>query len=120
MIAIRRFIFVAAMTLASVKFVRSVVPKTHVGAEDNLLENRVPCLDQSLRYRKRLQDVVNVDLQIGIISLHSLSLSRMELKGEPRRSSFRIVLDSFLTLDRWRWVVFGYPHHFAVCCVWRK
>ncbi len=43
------------------------------------LENAVPCLDRSIRYRKRPTALVNVTSHLSIMSFHGLSAERMEL-----------------------------------------
>ena len=46
------------------------------------LENHVPCLDQSFRYRKRPTAVVTVTSRLHIMSLHTLSSEAMDVTAD--------------------------------------
>ena len=50
--------------------------------EDAFLENEVPCLDRSLRYQKRPQLRTNVQVQVGILGIHSFCSSNMEMNAD--------------------------------------
>lgn len=47
--------------------------------QEKYLENRVPCLDRSIRYNKRPTSIVNVDAQLAVVAFHALSSVNMEL-----------------------------------------
>ena len=52
------------------------------GSAENYLENRVPCLDKSIRYRKRPSAQVLVKTKVAFIAIHHLSSSGMSLTGK--------------------------------------
>ena len=52
------------------------------GNELVFLENRVPCLDQSIRYRKRPNSTVVVSSHLSIISFHAFSAEHMDLTAD--------------------------------------
>ncbi|TRY68905.1 hypothetical protein TCAL_03794 [Tigriopus californicus] len=47
--------------------------------QEKYLENRVPCLDRSIRYNKRPTSIVKVDAQLAVVAFHALSSVNMEL-----------------------------------------
>ena len=63
------------------------------------LENRVPCLDKSIRYRKRPSSLVLVKAQLAFVGIHSLSARDMDFTADlylwqtwlDKRCSFRQV-----------------------------
>ena len=50
--------------------------------EAAFLENNIPCLDRSLRYQKRPMSLTTVDVQMGILGIHSFSSSHMEMHAD--------------------------------------
>lgn len=50
--------------------------------EDELLENRVSCLDRSLRYRKRPEKLMEIHTQVAILSIDSISSAKMEMSAD--------------------------------------
>ena len=50
--------------------------------EASFLENTIPCLDRSLRYQKRPMNLTIVDVQMGILGIHSFSSSDMEMNAD--------------------------------------
>ena len=50
--------------------------------EAAFIENTIPCLDRSLRYQKRPRPLTTVHVQIGILGIHSLSSSDMEMNAD--------------------------------------
>lgn len=50
--------------------------------KDELLENRVPCLDKSLRYRKRPESLMKIRTQVAVLSINSISSAKMELSAD--------------------------------------
>ena len=62
-----------------------VKKKTNAGAPlgfGNYLENSVPCLDKSIRYRKRPMSQVRVRTQVAMIAVFSLSSIDMDLTAD--------------------------------------
>ncbi len=50
--------------------------------DDELLENRVSCLDKSLRYRKRPEKQMQIYSEVAILSIDSISAAKMELSAD--------------------------------------
>ncbi len=85
--AILAFVFLGAAVLAD------PLPNP----DQDFLENKVPCLDRSIRYRKRPTSLVKVRSTLSIIAIHSLSSVNMDLTADvyltqtwlDRRCAFR-------------------------------
>ena len=50
--------------------------------EEAFLENKIPCLDRSLRYQKRPKPHTTVSAQMGVLGIYALSEHDMEMKAD--------------------------------------
>jgi hypothetical protein len=57
-------------------------PNDSSNNDNDSLENRVPCLDKSFRYRKRPKSLMTVKSQVAILSINSLSSAHMDLSTD--------------------------------------
>ena len=86
------FSFLYVLFLGECVLGQAVVPKVSPAAGNQLqgglngvggyLENSVPCLDKSIRYRQRPASLVTVRTQVAIIAVFSLSSIDMDLTAD--------------------------------------
>ena len=50
--------------------------------EEAFLEDQIPCLDRSQQYQKRPMNTTTVQVQVGILGIHSFSSSDMEMNAD--------------------------------------
>ena len=60
----------------------SYFEKRNKKIEASFVENIIPCLDKSLRYQKRPKTPTWIDVQVGILGIHSFHSSDMEMNGD--------------------------------------